>query len=413
MVGSTRDLSATFYNPGGLILSDDPSSLLSTETFQVEKISLSPAGGASIYDISSSSIGAAPSLLAGNLPRGWGGRNGRLAWSYLTRQKLNSRLNRHVTAELPGTDYRGSAETLFDQKLSEDWGGVTYSHALGDTVGIGVTWYGAYRSQQTRSETSLQATSPSGAGVTGITVDDFYYGHARTLAKLGVAKEWKRWQAGLAVTTPSLKVFGSGRSSSTRSTSGVDANADGRPDTLVAAAFEDGLSADYKSSWAIAAGGSWRRGATRVHFAVEWYAPVASFTAMDPQPFASAPVGPTFDPQFVQEFESVLNGGIGIEHEFKRDLSLYGAYHTDFSAAPADRSLSVGASDWNLNHLTAGTAFRMGSMRFTLGAAWAFGGRIEDLRVQLPASLPAVSASQGVKVHYSRLTFRLGFVFGS
>ncbi len=412
VVGSTRDLSATFYNPGGLILSDDPSFLLSTESVQIEKVSLRPASGVQLFDVSSSSIGAAPSLIAGNLPKGWGGNNGRFAWSYLTRQKFNTRLDQRLNVQVGGA-YSGSAESLFDQRMSEDWGGLTYSHALGKTTGIGLTWYGAYRSQQTRSETNLQATSPSGAGVTGITISDFYYSHSRTLAKLGLAKDWKDWQAGLTVTTPSLAVFGSGKTGFTRSVSGVDANADGKTDTLVAAASEDALKADYKSSWAIALGGSWRRRATRLHVSAEWYAPVPQFTVLDPKSFASNPSGPIYDPLLVQRLEAVFNAGLGVEHEFSRELSVYGAFHTDVSAAPTDRDLSIGASDWNLNHLTAGTAFRMGSNRFTLGAGWAFGGKTQTLNLQLPASIPSVTGSPAVDVRYSRLTFLLGFVFGS
>jgi hypothetical protein len=413
VVGSTRDLSATFYNPGGLILSDDPSFLLSTESFQVEKVKLTPAGGSPLFTVDSSAIGAAPTLIAGNLPKSWGGRNGQWAWSYLTRQRFNTRLNQHLAGPLAGTASSGSAETLFDQRLSEDWGGVTYSHALGDTFGLGATLYGAYRSQRTRSETNLQATSPSGAGVTVLSVDDFDYGHARTLLKLGLAKDWKKWQGGLTVTTPSLKVLGKGRASFTRSVSGVDANGDGRPDTVVAANSEDDLEAEAKSSWAVGAGAAHRRGSSRFHLSAEWYAPVPTFTVLDPGSFASVPSGPRFDPQLAQKLDAVLNAGFGFEHEFSRDLSVYGALHTDFSAAPLDRNLNTGASDWDLYHVTAGTAFRMGSMRFTLGAGWAFGGRTEDITFQLPANVPAIATSQGVKVRYSRLTFLLGFVFGS
>jgi hypothetical protein len=413
VVGSTRDLSSTFYNPGGLILSEDPSFLLSTESFQVEKVALQPQSSSQLFDLSSSVIGAAPSLIAGNFPRGWGGRNGRLAWSYLTRQNFDTRLNQRMPVQLSGTQYAGSAETLFDQNLSEDWGGLTYSHGFGKTIGVGITLYGVYRGQKTRVESNLQATSPSGAGVTGITVDEVSYWHGRALAKLGVAKEWRRWRAGLAVTTPALQVVGSGKASFTRSTSGVDANGDGRADTLVAASSEEGLDVDYKSSWAVAAGGAWLRGSTRVHFAAEWYAPISSFTVLDPAAFASSPAGPSYDPQLLQQLESVVNAGLGVEHEFSRDLSVYGAFHTDQSAAPPDRRLSVGASDWDLYHLTAGTAFRMANMRFTLGAAYVFGGRTETLFQQLPANLPSVSETPAVRVRYSRLTFLLGFVFGS
>ena len=52
--------------------------------------------GLAVFDASSSHFGAAPSLLAGVLPR-WLGQDTHLAWSFLTRQNLDVRLGQRVT----------------------------------------------------------------------------------------------------------------------------------------------------------------------------------------------------------------------------------------------------------------------------------------------------------------------------
>src|SRR4029453_3649643 len=91
LIGGVDDLSSTYYNPGALALRNESSYLLSTESFQWEGVSAEPEARLAVFDSSSSHFGAAPSLLAGVLPR-WFGPDTSLAWSFLTRQKLDVRL---------------------------------------------------------------------------------------------------------------------------------------------------------------------------------------------------------------------------------------------------------------------------------------------------------------------------------
>ena len=55
------------------------------------------------------------------------------------------------------------------------------------------------------------------------------------------------------------------------------------------------------------------------------------------------------------------------------DVSVYGAFHTDFSASVGSARANVAVSDWDLYHLSGGLSFRIGDNRFTLGASWATG----------------------------------------
>ena len=96
LIGGGPDLSATYYNPGALVLRNESSYLLSTESVQWELVSTEAQPGLEVLDSSSSTFGAAPSLLAGVLPR-WLGEDTSLAWSFLTRQKFHVRLGERVT----------------------------------------------------------------------------------------------------------------------------------------------------------------------------------------------------------------------------------------------------------------------------------------------------------------------------
>ena len=280
VIGGVPDLSATYYNPGALALRNESSYLLSTESVQLESVSTHGQPGLAIFDTSSSTFGAAPSLLAGALPH-WFGENTHLAWSFLTRQKLELRLGQRLTDPLSSTWVTSAAESYFDQRVNEDWGGLTVSRRLSDSVGLGLTWYGAYRGQRTRKEVNAQGIAADGRSLAVSGVTDFDYWHFRMLGKLGLAWQSREWKLGLSITTPSLALFGSGDAAYTVSLAGTDANGDGRPDApFLATETAEGLGADYRSSWAVGAGASRSFGRTRLYVSTEWFAPVDRFTVI-------------------------------------------------------------------------------------------------------------------------------------
>jgi hypothetical protein len=407
LIGGVTDLSATFYNPGALSLRNESSYLLSTESVQWEKLSTMAQPAVAIFDTSSSSFGAAPSLLAGVLPR-WFGEDTRLAWSFLTRQKLDVRLGQRRANSVPGAT-ASAAESYLDQRAEEAWAGLTFSRSLSGSTGIGATWYGVYRGQRTRKELTAQAIGADGSALAASGVADFEYSHYRTLLKLGVAWQTSLWHAGVSVTTPSLGAFGSGKTAYTLSIAGVDANGDARPDAPVLSSdTQEGLDSDYRSSWAIGAGISRRGGSTRFYASAEWYAAVARFQVIELPQGAPGAAGLT------QELRSVLNAGIGIEHVVTDDVSVYGAFHTDFSASAGNAASNVAVSDWDLYHVSGGLSFRFRDNRFTLGASWARGGETRPLDSPIPPEqLPATGLGEAVEIRYSKITFLLGFVFGS
>jgi hypothetical protein len=409
VIGSSRDLSATFYNPGALAMQDRLPFLLSTESFQLEWYSLSPEEDVELFDVSSSRFGTAPSLVAGVLPR-WFGEDTRLAWSFLTRQELKARLGQRVTNPLDRPGLSSVAETYVDASLTESWGGLTVSHRLSDSWGLGVTAYGAYRSQRNRNELTVLAASTDGTGLGVVGLNDFDYHHARMLAKLGLAYDNGRYQLGLSLTTPSLGVFGGGDVAYTRSLSGLDADDDGNVDpATLETSTQEGLGATYRSSWAIGAGGAWKRGATRFHVSAEWFAPVERFTVLSVPPSSSSvPVALT------QELSGVLNAGLGVEHELANRTAVYGAFRTDFSASVGDTSENIGVSDWNLYHLSTGVSFHLGDSQFTLGVTGSFGGKTGPPPLPIPREgLPAAGLDNNIQTRFRSVVFLLGFLFGS
>ena len=409
VIASSRDLSATFYNPGGLALEEGSTFLLSTESVQVESFSTTPTENFEIFDTGTTRFGSAPTLVAGALPRSWLGEQTRLAWSFLTRQELRVRLSERLTDpfDIPGGD--SAAELLIDNRTNESWAGVTASRELSKAWGVGVTLYGVYRGQRSRNELNFQAVDPQEAAVSALGVTDFNYYHFRALAKIGVAHDRGNLKLGLNVTTPSAGMFGSGKAGYTLSLIGLDSDGTGvpNPPILVSQNAED-LNAQYKSSWAVGGGVAWYRGATRWHTSAEWFAPVDRFTVIG----LPAEDNPR-QIQLTQQLESVFNFGLGVEHDFGDERAVYGAVFTDFSASTGDPEVNTAVSNWNLYHLSTGIKFRFAGNRFTLGATYSFGSKDRPLPTPIPPDdAPELGLDSTLSVSYKRVVVLLGFLFG-
>ena len=417
VVGSTRDLSAAYYNPGGLGLAEDPDFLLSVHGFRVQSFSMESAEGGSLLDKSQTDLDDFPGFVAFAFPRRWFGEDTRLAFSLLTRQQYNARIDVRLAAEDGRND---GLELLFDQQMTETWGGLTLSHRLSDSLGIGATLFGIYRGQRTRWERSLQLADFAGRPVAVLVVDDFKYSNAALLGKVGVAWENRELRLGLAVTTPRASVFGSGSVGFTRSALGVDVDGNGTEDPILANGFDDDLDSTYKSSWAVAGGGAWRRDSLQLHLSAEWFAATGRFNVLEgpPDPAQEGTI------RLVQDLRNVFNVGVGAEYWLggktvdwgakSWGTVLFGAFATDFSASPEDIPGEASINNQNWYHLTGGVGFRVGSSRLSLGLDYAFGTQVRDLGdlgLEVPG-VPELVEDRSVKTRQSRWVVMVGYLFG-
>jgi hypothetical protein len=412
VAGSFLDLSATYYNPGAIVMTENPDVLLSANAFENFSITLK-LGTTFPENPSTTSFGTAPTLFAGLFPKKW--VPGRLAYSALTRQNFNVRILAKYLGEgdvlpAPGAE-RYSTEFVFDQRMSENWFGLTWSKLLREHVGFGVTMYGVYRGQRTRVESISAASADTGEGASLVYVDEFDYSYYRLLWKFGLALERRPVTLGFALTTPSVGLFGSGSVQYTRSAAGVDIDGDGTPDDILASALEEGLSTRYRSPLAVAAGGSYKWRKASVHMSAEWFDGVDKYDVVDTSADPGVFPGSTIARRVSQELASVLNVGAGVEYKFSENWTAYGAFTSDQSAAVRGTETRHSASTWDIYHVTTGAALRIAGLDLTLGVRYSFGSQ------NLGDSYESVPSIGGDLLAGSKIVYRawkgiVGFAFG-
>jgi long-subunit fatty acid transport protein len=222
------------------------------------------------------------------------------------------------------------------------------------------------------------------------------------LWKIGISTQLEGWDLGVTVTTPRISFAGGGAT-------GFDQTAAGPGIDELATNTQTDLSVDYTSPFSIAVGGAYGLGATRVHVATEWFAPVDPYVLVDSQPFVGQTSGETIGGPVTTELTDVLNLAVGLEHEFSETLTAYGSFRTDFSAIEPDSAATFVLADWDIHHVAGGATFTVGRSEFTAGAVVAFGNSTSGALFDRLGDDTVIT--EPAKLSYFRLSFILGFSF--
>lgn len=412
VVGSSKDVSAVFYNPGRLSLIENPELLLAGNVARFTSITVKDALGAGL-DIGSSKVGGAPSLFAGEINIDESNKR-RLAYSFLTRQDFS--INLEERADLtqltdPPLDFFTTSVSL-RESMTEYWAGMTWSSRLSEKVGVGATLFGLFRDQNLRGLSLSQAKVDSLGGI-AVQRDAFDYLYIGALLKLGIGADLGDWRAGLSVTTPNLKIYGDGNYGRDDSVVGQDLNGNGEEASQILTGYEQDVDTNYHSPTSVAAGLGYTWKKTYLDFTVEWFDAVPEYKVLDPAPISSVDGSVTVDDDVIDERKSVTNFGIGVEQVFSESVRGYLSFRTDKNASVAAGSQRINVSTWDILHVAGGASFPIGASSFTVGASYAMGSAdLETTLGQIPdeGEDPILdSSSPTPTVHFKRLTLVLGF----
>jgi hypothetical protein len=411
VVGSASDLSATFYNPGWIAIHGDPSILVTTKALEAYTIKLNDGLGSGIDPVSTV-VTTSPGYLAGRFSssdrEGW-----QWAYSYLQKVKFEFDASAVRIETSPGPDpLTFSGEAFRTANTSEYWYGLTISRKLSENVGLGFSPYVAYRSMNSRTQLAAQGLEVANGFGQAYEVQDFSFGHARLLVKAGLAVELDNWSLGVAATTPSLGLFGSGKVLANRSYSGIDFDGDGTlDDPYLASDYQEKLSSSWKSPLSIAAGASVHTGSTTWHVTAEWFNRVPEHRILDPIPYRGQSTGESFSYNSSLRLKSVFNFGLAVDHRLRPRFTLYGSARSDFSALPDDTVGELLISNWDLWHFSVGAGFQFLDIEFTSGLQYSFGRGDNERFVNFnPAEGEDVLGDTTVHdIDYNRIKLLVGF----
>ena len=401
VIGSVDDVSATFYNPGAVSLASDLAFAVSTDVFEYSSIALEDGGGSGI-DLGTAKTGLRPSLVAGTITRNLFGGSGVLAYSALTRSRGTQDLAGGVflTADdlPPDAGLENAVGSVdFTGRYNDFWGGLTYSQGLGESFGLGVTWYGAVRSQNRQQQSVASLIDDDGSGLSEIDNLGGKYTAFRTLFKFGASFQAGDLTGGATLTTPSIHISGSGELAVNRSTIGADT-------TALLAGVQTELPAEYRSPLSVGGGLAWRIGPARLHGSVEWFDKVDQYVVIQGDSlYAQKPEGDGIVLDAVHEQSSVTNWGLGLEYQINETFAGYVSYFTDNSALDDDlERIGLSISPIDIATLTVGTDFVLRSARFTLGVGYGWGRAIDreltDLLKREDESFEATYVYQSIKL---------------
>jgi hypothetical protein len=416
MVGSASDLSAVYYNPGRLALVESPEAFLTGYVFNYDylKVQNEFETGRKDEGLTSSRFNAVAALIAGELRFGFLG-DSRLAYSFMNRHNFDIRLTDEVVLDesqlepFPGLDLL-SGSVGYETRLSEYWAGLTWAKPLGGGFGLGISTYVSVRSQRARGNLDLQELNDVNEATAYSRLRDYNYDSWRVLPKIGLGWETEPWSLGITITTPGVKLWGSGNEAYSETLVGQTERPDGTLPTRIAIDTQSDIPSTYNSPWAIAFGAAYLFSSdTRAHFSAEWFSR-NDRTILDAEPFIPQTGGEPIDPSVYLAMKPVLNVGIGVEHEVDETLTAYGSFRTDFSGATDPTPTETTFAIWDLFHLGAGVQATVGRSDFTLGLIYAHGSETRDNPLQ-PGWDDADSGllAEETKYSFSRLTLLLGF----
>ncbi len=406
VVGSSNDLSSTYYNPGALALTRDTALVLSTITQQFSNLRVRFLTEPPI-EAESNLSGPSPGIFALRLPPDLIAGQG-LAFSYILRQDIQVDLHGRTIGSTPQVSV--ADDVFLVQDISETWVGLSWANRIAGSVAFGATWYVAPMSQRQRSQTIQQSAAEDGGGSTVVQFLDFYYNNVRTLFKIGLYVDYRPISFGLSVTTPSVHLFNtSGWVTVNRSAVLAD-SAGGS--VQLASTHQKDLPSRYQSPLSVAAGAAYTFSSTSLYLSVEWFDAVPEYHLLKTEPFQPQTLGEPITVSLTQRRSPVFNFGAGFHHRFSGLFSLYGSFLVDNSYLPEGATSPVNFSAYDLTHVTGGVSFSVPTLELTLGIAYAFGnGSHATSRSLLQGGQrPAVALrSTPLEVEYSRLGFVPGF----
>lgn len=382
VVGGANDNTAIYYNPAGLAFSDTGSISISGNLYHIQSFRIQNALGNKV-DFKSTDLGSVPLLVSGMFRT----HNKDLRIGYAILQPVN--FDFKAIARLDGfypifndTESPGNEEFICQRSISSSVHEVMVAfglaYKLSDHWAIGLSNLFTSRSQSYTNITIARAylNDSSHTLVTADQLQNFHYFHLRYSAKLGISWQGDKLSAGLALTTPGLRITGKG--SVGADYTGTNIKLNGLRQDVLADDMQGKLKSTYKYPISISAGLNWKPGRSLLALSVQYFGSEAVYDMLRGAPAAFVRPAGVYPNLGADEFlrvksaaRKVLNGVIGYDHPLSRTVTLQCSFRNDMTYYDKDLDYAPGIkpdiTTWNIYTLTAGAAIRYGRSFVTIG----------------------------------------------
>ena len=420
VVGSKVDASANYYNPGAVGLMEDETLLQSTAVYRWESLTVDnnyPEVETEGY----SSIDRVPNFTGGILETSFLGA-ARIGYSIFSRHSFKIDLEMGRKDSLNAVDrFEGkelySAFSSRELKVNDSWYGFTLSYRIGENIGVGISPFLSVRRLSKFGQTvSSQAFSDDNANATSSLFRDYSFTVYSLIFKFGMYYEFSSASLGFSVTTPGLRLSGSGSAFESATALNQDVNGDGSVDTVLESQVLSGVSASYPTPLAIAIGASLNTGSWTWYITSEWYSDISPFNPFEYEPIFVLSEADVYFADLSIETRSVVNFAVGIEKRLSETSRIFLSGLTDTSSIPSNEGFSLSVAGWDLFHVTTGASFNISRLALTAGVGYVYG--TDNSSIPLNFVEPHESnylrgENVSEKVRYRGIKFILGIEFGA
>lgn len=312
VVGSVRDNSAIFYNPGALGFVDSSSISIAANSFQFERANIENGGGKGV-DFTSKKIQTVPLVSISTSFKFKPNSKSTFGFIVFTKNQTSNSFSNRVddlldTNILSGNYYISKNPKIgyigdfnMHTGLTETWIGACYSYKINKAISFGASPFISYRTQlfsksfvsrvildKTSNFSQAQITSESYSDISNISSSNL-----RALGKFGVSVDLNKLKFGIVLTTKSLNLGGTTLISRDISYSGGQADPyfinqfDNSDTSAVPYMFnlndrQQGLKTTYKSPLSLAAGIENQFKNTKFLVSAEYFQEVATYNLVTP-----------------------------------------------------------------------------------------------------------------------------------
>jgi hypothetical protein len=231
--------------------------------------------------------------------------------------------------------------------------------------------------------------------------------------------ELEKLTIGITLTTPSIKIYGSGLAGINISIIGQDINGDGQPNDVILADYQEDLEANFPTPLSIGIGTNFTLakyvlGTLNIYASAEWYAGADKFTVIKTKYPLESSATEFFPFDITHERNSVLNFGIGLAQVFSDKFTCYISFRTDFSHVNSDSSTNFAVTSADIYHFMGGTTFTFMKSELTIGIGYSFGEDIIEKKFKpfdSKVEERLIGFIKKLPFEYRSFTFVLGYSF--